>query len=108
MNSRTGSPKPRALGSLSPAKRVDPAIGREQRQPVGGLGVEVDERPVAFAPLELADLIEREMALHRPDPAALRQDDGDRLLVDHRRPVDLARDARFLDPRPALVAELVP
>ena len=47
------------------------------------------------------------MALHRPDPAALRQDDRDRLLLDHRRPVDLARRRDFLDPGAAFVAELV-
>ena len=46
------------------------------------------------------------MALHRADPAALRQDDGDRLLLDHRRPVDLARRRASSMLRPALVAEL--
>ena len=45
--------------------------------------------------LRSADLLEREMALHRADPAALRQDDGDRLLLDHRRPVDVARRAQL-------------
>src|SRR5437763_13214554 len=69
--------------------------------------MEVDERPVALAPLEFADLLERQMALHRPDPAALRQDDGDRLLLDHRRPVDLARRRHLLDAGPPVVAELV-
>ena len=48
------------------------------------------------------------MAAHRPDPAALRQEDGNRLLLDHRRPVDLARRAGFLDPRPPGVAEALP
>src|SRR6185503_5055535 len=67
----------------------------------------VDEGLVAFAPLEIRDLLQREMPLHRANPAALRQDDGDRLLFDHRRPVNLARRSDFLDARAALVAELV-
>src|SRR5690242_14760026 len=69
--------------------------------------MEVDEGTVAFAPLELGYLVECKMALHRPDPAALRKDDGDRLLLDHRRPVDLACRSDLFDARPSFVAELV-
>ena len=47
------------------------------------------------------------MTLHRPDPAALRQDHGDRLLLDHRRPIDLAGRRDFLDAGAAVVAELL-
>jgi hypothetical protein len=47
------------------------------------------------------------MALHRADPAALRQYDGDGFLLDHRRPVDLARRADLVDAGAAVVAELL-
>src|SRR5207253_1516846 len=50
---------------------IDPAIIGEQRQPVRGLRMEMDRRAVAFAPFELGDFLESDMALHRPDPAAL-------------------------------------
>src|SRR4051794_26649357 len=69
--------------------------------------MEVDEWLVAFAPFEVRHLLERQMALHRADPAALGEDDGDRLLLDHCRPVDLARRCNFLEPRPAIVTEFV-
>src|SRR5690242_1698291 len=49
------------------------------------------------------------MPLHRPDPAALGQDDGDRLLLDHCGPIDLAgRSLRRLQLRLSGVAELLP
>src|SRR5690349_9675419 len=69
--------------------------------------MEVNEWPVALAPFQLGDLAEREMTLHRPNPAALRQDDGDRLLLDHCRPVDLARGRHFLDSSTTVIAEFV-
>src|SRR5690348_1620315 len=52
--------------------------------------MEVDERAVALAPLEVGDLVQREMTLHRANPASLRQNDRDRFFLDHRRPIDLA------------------
>src|SRR4029077_2937667 len=58
-------------------------------------------------PLEISNLVEREMTLHCPDPAALRQDHGYGFFLDHRRPVDVARCASFLNLSPSLVAELV-
>src|SRR5436305_15245943 len=67
----------------------------------------MNERLVALAPYEVGDLLERYVPLHRADPAALRQDDGDRLALDHRRPVDFARGRDRLDPRAAIVAELL-
>src|SRR4051794_21682598 len=69
--------------------------------------MEMDARPVALAPFEVGNLIEREMALHRANPAALRQDHGDWLLLDHRRPVDVTSRRHLIDSGPALVAELV-
>src|SRR5947209_1251956 len=68
--------------------------------------MKVDERFVTLAPFEFRYLLQREVTLHRPDPPTLGEDDGDRLLVDHRRPVDFPRNSRFLDPGASLVAEL--
>ena len=97
---------PRAR-QLVAGQRVNPPVRREQRQPVRRLRVEVNERLIALAPFELGNLVEREVTLHRAYPAALRQDHGNRLLLDHRRPVDLARRRHFLDSGPPFVAELV-
>src|SRR5947209_5611551 len=69
--------------------------------------MEVDERSIAFAPFQLSDLVECQMTLHRADPATLRKDDGDRLLLDHRGPVDFAAWGDLVDPGPAVVAEPV-
>ena len=44
----------------------------------------MEQEPAHVAILELDLRVQRDMALHRPDPAHLRADDGDRLAFDHR------------------------
>ncbi len=63
---------------------------------------------VALAELQCLGIPLGDMPAHRSDPAALRQDHRDRLLLDHLAPVDLAMRRRHLaDPRPPFVAEFV-
>jgi hypothetical protein len=59
--------------------------------------MEEETRPVAFLELHRLGGGEVDMAPHRPDPAALRHDHGDRLALDHRFERDVAGRARFLD-----------
>ena len=75
---------------------VDPPIVRKQRRAgrssARGNGGTARRLPCY---LSASSSSSAHMATHRPDPTALRQDDGDRLLLDHRRPVDIARRRRL-------------
>src|SRR4029079_9693586 len=42
---------------------VDPAVGRDERQAIGRLRMKMNEGAIAFAPLEVGDLFERQMPL---------------------------------------------
>lgn len=76
---RSGSPMPRP-GQARAGEREHPPVRGHQQQLVGGLRMEEEPGPVAVLELQLG--VGGQMALHRPDPAHLGTDDGDRLALD--------------------------
>ncbi len=71
-----------APGQLVGAERIEAAIGGEEQQRVGGLRLDRALQPVAL--LEGETVVFGLMAPDGADPALLGEDDGDRLLLDHR------------------------
>ena len=82
-------------GQVVGRQRIEAAVGAKDHQLVGGLGMQRHEGAVAVLELDLG--IQGLVALHGADPAHLRQDDGDRLALDHRVHVDLGHGARLAD-----------
>ena len=85
-------------GQLVRAQREEPALVGRQQQLVGGLRMQHIGGRIAFLVLEL--LVQRQVPLGPPHPALLRQDDGDRFLLDHRIHAEFHRGCGFRDRGP--------
>ena len=92
--------KPAPARQFVGSERVKTPIFRREQQFVRRLRVEGEGGAVPFLELQRIGGGKVDMPLHRADPAALRQDDGDRLALDHRLQRDIACRRRFLDTRP--------
>ena len=68
-------------GQLVRAQRVETPAGRGDQQLVGRLRLEALRKLVAFLVFHAGNIVA--MALHRTDPAALGDDHGQRLALDH-------------------------
>src|SRR5260221_9680431 len=76
-------------------QRVEPSIGAEDDEAVGGLRRHDETRPVALLVFRLAG--RPVMPLHRADPTLLRAQHGDRLALDQRLNGNQYRRRRLAD-----------